>query len=88
MFNAKFVNAERISDTETSVTMTHFMSGENVTRVLPTEHDHFLRQFQQWKRGQLIQNAFSELDASDREFLMTGMSDEEWDQSMVKGNKF
>lgn len=80
VFKASFVKAKHISDTETEVTMTHFMSGDHVTRILPTEHDHFLRQFQQFQRGQLIQNAFPELDDSDREFLLTGMSDGEWDQ--------
>ena len=34
-----------------------------------------------YKRGnKLVQNAFHFLSTSQREFLMTGMTDEEWDQ--------
>ena len=32
-----------------------------------------------WKRGVLAQDAFPNLDADDREFIMTGITTEEWD---------
>jgi hypothetical protein len=32
-----------------------------------------------WRAGNLIQNAFPFLDADQREFLLTGMTAEEWD---------
>lgn len=39
-------------------------------------------QIKDWLGGSLIQNAFPQLDANDREFLMTGITPEEWDEIM------
>lgn len=36
-------------------------------------------QIQKWQQGELIQNAFPNLTASEREFIKTGITDEEWD---------
>ena len=36
-------------------------------------------QIQKWQQGELIQNAFPNLSASEREFIKTGITDEEWD---------
>lgn len=33
--------------------------------------------------GQLVQDAFSRLNADQREFLMTGMTPEEWDEYLL-----
>ena len=37
-------------------------------------------QLDAWKSGVLIQNAMPNLSADDREFLMTGITPEEWDE--------
>ena len=37
-------------------------------------------QLADWQNGTLIQNAMPHLSASDREFLMTGITPEEWDE--------
>lgn len=37
------------------------------------------RQWDAWQNGALIQNAMPELTADEREFLLTGMTPEEWD---------
>lgn len=37
-------------------------------------------QIYRWQGGELIQNVFPHLSASDREFLVTGTTDEEWEQ--------
>lgn len=37
-------------------------------------------QFEDWKKGNLIQNAFPQLTADQREFLLTGITPEEWRQ--------
>lgn len=34
--------------------------------------------YHRWKQGVMIQNAFSYMSADDREFLMTGITPEEW----------
>lgn len=36
-------------------------------------------QFALWKAGAMVQEAFPNLTASQREFLLTGATDEEWE---------
>lgn len=35
-------------------------------------------QVQKWENGELIQNAFPNLSADEREFLLTGITPDEW----------
>jgi len=51
------------------------MSGIERTR----EIDVTEAQMELWNNGILIQKAMPNLSASDREFIMTGIVDEEWD---------
>jgi hypothetical protein len=37
-------------------------------------------QLDNWHQGALVQNAFPNLTADQREFLMTGITAEEWDE--------
>ena len=39
-------------------------------------------QLELWKQGELIQNAMPNLTPDEREFIKTGITKEEWDQSM------
>jgi len=39
-------------------------------------------QIQNWERGMVAQAAFPDLSADDREFVMTGITGEEWDSMM------
>jgi len=36
-------------------------------------------QIDRWRNGELIQNAMPELSADDRDFIMTGLTPEDWD---------
>jgi hypothetical protein len=38
-------------------------------------------QYSKWQDGDLIQNAFPELSADDRELLITGITAEAWDET-------
>lgn len=38
-------------------------------------------QLDRWQAGELIQNAMPNLSAEDREFVMTGITAEEWDET-------
>jgi hypothetical protein len=38
-----------------------------------------IRQFDAWENGMLIQHAFPQLSADEREFLMTGLMPDSWD---------
>jgi hypothetical protein len=37
-------------------------------------------QIKRWRSGELIQNVMPELTAWEREFLITGMTQDEWDE--------
>lgn len=59
------------------VTRTSKWSG--VTRSM--ELDVTEQEFIDWRNGELVQNAFPNLTASEREFIISGMTDEEWDEA-------
>ena len=57
-------------------TKNSILSGIATTRTL----DITKQQYNDWKlNGVLIQNAMPNLSASDREWLMTGIHEQEWD---------
>jgi hypothetical protein len=59
------------------ITMQSAMSGNiNTLDVAIT-----LEQFSAWVDGALIQEAMPHLTASEREFLLTGITSEEWDET-------
>lgn len=54
------------------------LSGKINEMDLPITEEEFLA----WREsGQLIQDAFPQLTPSQREFLLTGSTDEEWDSA-------
>tara|TARA_A100001201_G_scaffold104459_1_gene89551 strand:- start:2630 stop:2827 length:198 start_codon:yes stop_codon:yes gene_type:complete len=57
------------------ITMTSIISGKTTTRDIDVEPE----QVAAWQNGMLIQDAMPELSASDREFIMSGITEEEWD---------
>ena len=59
------------------VTRTSMFTGITRTIDLPiTEHD-----LRAWNNGMLIQNACPDLTADQREFIMTGVTSEEWEET-------
>lgn len=59
------------------VTATSMITGKQHTMKLPITFQQFL----QWEEGgETIQEVFPHLTPSQREFLMTGITDEEWDK--------
>lgn len=57
---------------------TSMLSGVTRDREMPTVTEEKLAR---WKRGELIQNVFPELSPDDREFILTGITKEEWDEA-------
>ncbi len=57
-----------------NVTNTSFFSGKTRTQFMRINID----QIEAWQSGTLIQKAFPQLDASQREFILSGATDEEW----------
>jgi len=56
------------------ITRTSMYSGITRTRDLPIVQ----AQIDAWQGGALIQNAFPDLSDSDREFIITGITADEW----------
>ena len=58
------------------VRKTSILSGVERVR----EMDVTREQLQRWASGEKIQNVFPDLSADDREFIMTGVTGEEWEE--------
>jgi hypothetical protein len=56
------------------------ISGTTSARYLPITEE----QIAKWKAGALVQDAFPELSPADREFFLTGITEQEWDELMQK----
>ena len=50
-------------------------SGKIHTREIPVTEEQYL----EWLEGKLIQHAMPNISADDREFILTGITPEEWD---------
>lgn len=50
---------------------------ENVMRI-PLGYDAFMERLDKWQAGEMIQRAFPTLNADQREFIMNGVTPEEW----------
>lgn len=53
------------------------LTGKVRVKDLPITED----QIESWVQGMLAQNAFPHLTPSEREFIMTGIVDEEWENT-------
>lgn len=62
------------------ITRKSMMSGITRTRDLDVTEE----QFSAWLNGARIQNAMPHLSADDREFIMTGITPEEWDEMFLE----
>lgn len=60
-------------DKKLAVSRTSIISGKTSTRNLPITQE----QYDIWKKGALIQDAMPNLSVKDREFLITGMTNDE-----------
>ena len=66
---------EFLEDGTARITRTSVVSGLERTIVMPIER----KQYMAWKNGEMIQDAMPHLTNDQREFLMTGISQQEWD---------
>ena len=57
------------------ITKTSMLSGNTSSMDIDVSQD----QIDLWQGGSLIQNAMPDLSADEREFIMTGITPEEWD---------
>jgi hypothetical protein len=57
-------------------------SGNSNTREIPVTEN----QLSDWQNGMLIQHAMPNISPDDREFLMTGITPEEWNETFGGDN--
>ncbi len=55
-------------------------SGKLNTREIPVTNEQLIA----WKSGTLIQDAMPNLSADDREFILSGITPEEWEETFGK----
>ena len=55
------------------------MNGSEASKNLPLSRMGLIDRLQKYNNGDLIQQAFDVLNDSEREFLMTGLTEEEWE---------
>lgn len=55
------------------------ISGNNNTMTLPITEDEYKIGVLAWENGAYIQNAFPMLNADEREFILTGITPDEWE---------
>jgi hypothetical protein len=60
----------------------------NITRISPlSKEENTLRlpvskiQMERWEMGELAQDVFPHLSSSQREFIISGITEEEWDEA-------
>ena len=61
------------------------LTGRRHIREIPMSIDAYTQGFYAWKRGALIQEAFPSLSAEDREFILSGITPEEWEDTFGSG---
>lgn len=60
-----------------NITRVSTLTGEENTLRLPVSQV----QMERWKMGELAQDVFPHLSASQREFIISGITEEEWDHA-------
>ena len=61
------------------------LSGKEHTMEFPLTPEEFKECYKKWLDGSLIQFAFPMLDDSEREFIKTGITPQEWESLMNQG---
>lgn len=60
------------------------LTGNISMREIDMSEEAFIKAHTRWATGTLIQNAFPNLDADDREFIVSGNTPEEWEATFGK----
>ena len=82
MFNATVKYVRPAGENAVEVTVLPFMAKSEKFMVMPMNESEFLECYRMWKYdGLLIQNAFPMLNEDQREFLLTGMTADEWEKT-------
>jgi hypothetical protein len=69
---------EIIGESKVLVQKVSDLSGKVSEMLLGINFNEFVKAFNSWYAGELIQNAFPALNADEREFIKTGITPDEW----------
>ncbi len=70
----------RVNDNIVELTRQN-MFGEEASRCFEAKWNEFVPNFQKWMRDEmLIQDAFPDFSADDREFIVSGLTPDAWDK--------
>lgn len=70
---------EVIGEAKTLVRKASQLTGKLTEMLIGINFNDFVKAFDAWDAGELIQNAFPTLSADEREFIKTGISPQEWE---------
>jgi len=76
----KILETKALGNDKTEISLIRFFDGQVLHFVVPVGRDTFRACLQQWHKGALVQNAFPDLNANQREMLMTGFTEAEMDE--------
>ena len=62
------------------LTKTSDASGKKHTLNLPLTHEAYYEGLRKMREGKMIQDAFPDLSPDQREFILTGITSEEWEE--------
>jgi hypothetical protein len=77
--NLNLTATEVIGEAKILIEKTSNLSGKLSEMLIGINFDDFVKAFDAWDSGELIQNAFPTLSAYEREFIKTGITPQEWD---------
>lgn len=77
--NLNLTATEIVGEAKVLVEKTSTLSGKLTKMLIGIDFNDFVKAFQSWDSGELIQNAFPTLSPDEREFIKTGISPQEWD---------
>ena len=74
----------RLDDDRIKVSARSILTGRTNEMILNMSLDGFNARMEQCKKGTMIGHCFASLSYSEREFLMTGVTDLEWDTEFLE----
>ncbi len=78
--NLNLTATEVIGQAKIVIEKTSDLTGKLTGMLIGINFNDFVKGFNAWESGELIQNAFPTLSADEREFIKTGILPQEWEE--------
>lgn len=76
---------ETTSPTTVKVNARCDLDGSETSMVFTMSESEFMGRYNRWQGGAMVQDAFDNLAADEREFLMTGITPDKWNAMFGEG---